>query len=168
MINKSIFTVILVSLLSFGLFASEADGYYEKGITAQEQQNYELAIKWLTKAAEERHTDAKFKLAKIYQSNPEFKDIDMAYYWYRAGAYNANPQAQFEMAKLIEEGDFFRRGKFEAYVWYRVSAHFGGLDKAAPEIERFAKLYTATENEVSIIDANKKIFQIEEAMARSN
>ncbi|GAW97698.1 MULTISPECIES: tetratricopeptide repeat protein [Colwellia] len=162
---NSIFIVVLMIFINSNTLASEVDDFYEKGIAAQDKQDYELAIKWLTKAAEEIHTDAQINLAKIYQSNEKFKNDKEAYRWYQSAAYHGNSLAQIEVSKYIQSGEVTRQDNFMAYVWLRVAVHYGAKGVEV-DIARLAKLFSSEDIEIAIIERDKKIFQIEQAMAR--
>ncbi len=47
---KNALVVVFLCLFSFNLVANEAEDYFNKGIVAKDKKDYELAVKWLTKA----------------------------------------------------------------------------------------------------------------------
>ena len=93
-----------------------ADDYYKKG-------NYEEAVKWYTKAAEQGNADAMNQLGKYYYDGHEIvRDKEEAVKWYRKAAEQGNADAMLELGKCYYYGRGVEEDKEEAAKWYRKAA----------------------------------------------
>ena len=99
-----------------------AEDYYKK-------ENYEEAVKWYTKAAEQGDADAQYKLGRCYYEGKGVEeDKEEAVKWYTKAAEQGNADAQY---KLGEYYGCFWGGKCdmeEAFKWYTKAAELGNAD----------------------------------------
>ena len=103
------------------------DYYSGNGI----DQNYDEALAWYTKAAEQGSTDAQYDLAEMYHSGTGTqKDDEKAYKWYREAADKGHSSAQCRVGVMLQTGEGTEKNEEEALVWFQKAA-----DQEDPEGE---------------------------------
>ncbi len=90
------------------------------------QKEYEEAVKWYRKSAEQGNAKAQNNLANMYCSGRRVKrDYEEAVKWYRESAKQGNAEAQNNFANMYYYGRGVKRDYGEAVKWYRESAKQG-------------------------------------------
>ena len=84
-------------------------------------RDYEKAIEWYHKAAEQEYVYAQYNLGLIYK---EKKDYRTAYGWYHKAANQGYADAQFALGKMFES-EFVGANLDEAIKWYEKAAMQG-------------------------------------------
>ena len=93
-------------------------------------KNYEDAVKWYRKAAEQGYAEAQISLGAHYSLGLAVKqDLKTAVEWYRRAAEQGNLKGQLWFADCHKEGEGVPQNKTEALKWYRRAAMQG--DKRA-------------------------------------
>ncbi len=93
-----------------------------------EQFNYQQAIKWYLKAAEQGHGAAQNNLAWLYLHGKGVKqNNDSAFRWFNEAAAQGVADAQYNLALLYEEGKGTPLDLQEALFWHGKSASNGYL-----------------------------------------
>ena len=125
----------------------ELEKIYQKGNTAYNNKNYAEAVKWYTKAAEQGHSDAQYKLGWRYQlgQGVEKNQIE-AFKWWKKAAEQGDAQAQLNLGICYERGEGVEKDLTEAVKWYRKAAEQGN-EYAKTALERLGATTTTSENE---------------------
>jgi TPR repeat protein len=116
--------VILTGLLGSG-GAVWADDF-DKGEAAYNAGNFEEAVKWYRKAAEQGDAVAQYKLARMYK-NGEGVTLDYAeaVKWYIKAADQGNEFAQTNLGLMYYSGRGVTEDDAEAVKWFRKAAEQG-------------------------------------------
>ena len=69
-----------------------------------------------TKAAEQGHTEAQFRLGEIYFRSLD--DYSKAIYWYKKAANKNHGDAQYMLGRCYEEGKGVSKNKSISKQWY--------------------------------------------------
>ena len=89
-------------------------------------QNTQLALQWLTKAADNQVTEAQIELGNLYFNGTEVeRDYEQAAYWLEFAASSGDPDAQYLLGRLFQKGWGVARDKSVAVMWYRRAANQG-------------------------------------------
>ena len=94
---------------------------------------FELAVKWLRKAAEQDDAEAQYKLGEVYYNTDEYNNLDVAadfndpkegIKWYRKAAEQGHVGALEKLGNIysLEHNDS------EAAKWYRMGAELGSAE----------------------------------------
>ena len=85
------------------------------------------ALYWWTKAAEQGHAEAMFKLGEFYEYGGEYIEGDNAKeaYWYTKAAEMGHADAQCRVAYCYESGEGVKADKTMAVYWYNKAAEQG-------------------------------------------
>ena len=85
------------------------------------------AIFWWTKAGEQGHVEAQFKLGDFYDYGGEYIDYDKvkAAYWYGKAAEQGHGDAQNRLGFCYEWGEGVAKDKARAIYWYTRAAEQG-------------------------------------------
>ena len=92
-----------------------AEVYYD-------ERNFERALEWYEKSANQGFPLAQLKLGDIYYSEQAFKQ---AFYWYKKAADNGLAQAQHKVAVMCEEGKGTKQNSSLALQYTKKSARQG-------------------------------------------
>jgi hypothetical protein len=99
---------------------------YEKGETCWENEDYEAAVKWYLKSAEQGYAEAQHDLGYCYQEGVGIShDSKEAVKWYRKAAEQGFVEAQFELALCYVNGDGVPKDDAESIRWYYKAAEQG-------------------------------------------
>ena len=109
----------------------DIDAQYKLGIyywhgNKSLKQDYDEAVKWLLKAAEQEHEDAIYDLGFCYY---DMEKYDEAVKWFRKSADFGEPRAQYFLGLCYEKGYGIDPNGEEAFYWYQKAAEQG--DKEA-------------------------------------
>lgn len=98
-------------------------GYkYEKGEGVK--QNFEKAIYWYTKAAEQNNILSQYSLGEFYLEGKVVpKNIEKAIYWYKQAAKQNDADAQFELGLIYYDDDHTLTNKAKAFYWLERAAN---------------------------------------------
>jgi hypothetical protein len=101
---------------------------YENG--AGTPQNTKQAVYWYTKAAEQGHVEAQYKLGRLYtfSGDDEFpQDYKQAVFWYTKAAEQRHIFAQYNLGRLYRfSGDDGAPQDYkQAFFWYTKAAEKG-------------------------------------------
>ncbi len=91
-----------------------------------EEKNYEEAVKWYHKAAEQGNADAQYTLGLCYAKGQVVEqDYPKAVKWYRKAAEQGNADAQYNLGLYYAKGQAVEPNFMEAVKWYRKAAEQG-------------------------------------------
>ena len=100
------------------------------------EQDYEEAVKWYSKAAEQGDADAQNNLGYCYYFGEGVEqDYEEAVKWYTKAAEQGDAEAQFELAGCYERGEGVCQDFEEALKWYTKAAK-QGQEEAQKALER--------------------------------
>lgn len=100
------------------------------------------ALTWLTRAAENGHTDAMIHLGRMYRTGiGALQNYDKAADWIRRAADAGDPEGMLELGRLYRDGVGVDSDAVLAYVWFNRAAAALNLD-AARERESVARKLT--------------------------
>jgi TPR repeat protein len=105
---------------------AEAEGWFAKGYSYFESENYTEAVEWYRKAADQGFAPAQFNLGYCYahgQGVPQ--DFSEAPKWYRKAADQGFAPAQFNVGYCYANGRGVPQDFSEAAKWYRKAADEG-------------------------------------------
>ncbi|MBM7562709.1 tetratricopeptide repeat protein [Fusibacter tunisiensis] len=89
-------------------------------------QDYEEAVKWYKKAAEQGHVEAQFNLGLCHENGDGVnQDYEEAANWYRKAAEQGHSDAQNNLGALFVSGDGVAQDYEEAVKWYNKAAEQG-------------------------------------------
>ncbi len=102
-------------------------------------QNYEEAVKWLTKAAEQGHVEAQNKLGVCYYNGKGVEqNIEEAVRWCRMAAEQGHGWAQYNLAYYYYNGIGVTRDTMEALRWLKKAA-LQGVEPAMKYLKELSK-----------------------------
>ena len=126
--------ILLLLVVGFGIFLFPKrmspeeqyllGGYYYTGgcIT----KDYNKAVEWFLKAAEQGNVDAQYYLGECYYYGRGItKDYDKAVTWYKKAAKTGYAAAQNNLGECYYFGDGVTENHAEAVKWYRKAAEQG-------------------------------------------
>jgi TPR repeat protein len=95
-------------------------------------QDYEEAVRWFRKAAEQGDRDAQTNLGSLYLLGDRLpQDYSEALKWLRAAADQGHPLAQTKLGIMYEDGKGVPQDRVQAYMWFSLAAAQGSeLDSA--------------------------------------
>ncbi len=105
--------------------AGDALSQYILAVLYMKQSNYDMAIKFLHKSAEQEFPTSDSMLALAYNSNKNYKD---AAFWYQKAAEQGDANAQNSLGKMHEKGQGFQKNPKEALKWYEKAAEQGNKE----------------------------------------
>jgi TPR repeat protein len=92
-------------------------------------QDAKVALKWLTKSAEQGDVNAQLMIANLlHEGKGVTKNETEAFKWFTQAAEGENPDAQYNLGLMYLEGDGVTRDVEEAYKWLKKSARQGHSD----------------------------------------
>lgn len=95
----------------------------------QLEQNYNEAVKWLIKSAEQGYSKAQDVLGFCYWSGKGAnQDFVKAVYWYQKAANQDNANAQRNLAVCYQNGQGVSKDMKCAVEWFKKSAENGNID----------------------------------------
>ena len=107
---------------------STAEEYYSKGVELSCQEQYDEAVKWYRKAAEQGYAKAQNRLGVAYAKG---KGVTQDYYeavkWYRKAALQGNTNAKYNLGVTYKMGRGVTQDTFMAVKWFREAAKQGYL-----------------------------------------
>ena len=100
---------------------------YKEGNGVALESNYEKALFWLKKAAEQNNPEALFDLGRIYDRGDcgVTENHIEAFNWYLKAAQQENPNAMTTLAYIYEKGEVISQDKHEAAQWRLKSIEHG-------------------------------------------
>ena len=105
---------------------SEAESWYENGVSCYVAQNYPEAVKWYRKAADQGVAGAQFSLGVCYDfGDGVTQDYAEAVKWYRKAADQGIAGAQNNLGNCYRDGQGVALDHAEAIKWYRKAADLG-------------------------------------------
>ena len=109
-----------------GLLESTAEDDFARGEKAYDEQNYEEAVKWYRKAAEQGLAEAQNSLGDCYYNGDGVsEDEEEAVKWYRKAAEQGLAEAQNSLGDCYYNGDGVSKNYEEGVKWYRKAAEQG-------------------------------------------
>jgi serine/threonine protein kinase len=92
-------------------------------------RNSELALSWLTKAADSGDPVAQYEIGAMYDyGNGVARDSSIAERWYQKSAEQGNPKAQNSLGDLYYNGEGIPVNFQQAHYWYQRAAEQGNRD----------------------------------------
>lgn len=135
---KRILPIALVGFIVLSLGAcADREEQFQKGLKAYNIQNYEIALKYLTPAANKGHARAQEVLGYIYARGYGVEKNDkLAFEWMKKSAENGNGLAQWVVADMLLNGQGVEKSEAEVLQWIRKAAQ-----KDIAEAKRFLEYY---------------------------
>ena len=102
-------------------------------------QDYGAGVKWLTRAAEQEHVDAQFRLGAMYWSGiGVLRDYKDALEWYTLAAEQGDSNAQNNLGVMFANGQGGPEDFIYAHMWFSISALNGNANgrKSRDSIEK--------------------------------
>ena len=125
------------------------DCYYFGGSHDGEtvNKNYNKAIFWYRKAAEQGNAEAQFNLAYMYEQGlaTDSPDYSQAFYWYKRAAEQGKASAQYNVGYYYKKGRGISQNLSEAYKWYKRAADQGHQNA----IDELKKNLKSNENQIN-------------------
>ena len=110
--------------------------WYEKGIGTE--QNYDLALEWYKKSAEQEYAAAYGNLGDLYYYGDGVEeDIQKAVEYYIIGANLNSPACMYNLAYCYYSGEGIKKDQHKALALYKKSAEAG----YCPSQEEMGKIY---------------------------
>ena len=104
----------------------ELEELHMRGIIADENKEYDEAVKWFAKAAELGYANAQWMLGYYYEMGQGVtKNNVIAVKWYREAAAQEHITAQWFLGSCYEIGKGVKKDYVEAAKWYREAAKQG-------------------------------------------
>lgn len=133
-----IIIILVVTLWAFPAFAQisvklledaergDVNAQVAVGLLYQDKRDYDNAIKWLTKAAEQSNILALRQLVSIYSGDVR-KDTTKALYWTEKAAEQGDTDAQFSLGRLYleENNKIIQQDYFKSAMWLKKAADGG-------------------------------------------
>jgi hypothetical protein len=116
--------------------AGDAAAEVQAGDGCSAAHDYEQAVEWYTKAANQGNITAELDLASLYRDGRGklfARDAEQAAEWYRKAAEQGDPRAQGALGMLYTLGQGVPRSDVEAYYWLDLAAAVKG-----PNQEQYA------------------------------
>jgi TPR repeat protein len=89
-------------------------------------QNFDLALKWYHKAADQGNADAENEIGVMYRTGSGVeKSKEQAVAWYREAARQGNGQAMFNLGAAYYNGDGLDVSDVAAYAWFTLGKEVG-------------------------------------------
>jgi len=133
---------------------------YENG--AGTPMNTKQAAYWYTKAAEQGHVEAQYKLGSLYQfsGDDEFpQDYKLAFFWYTKAAEQGHIFAQYKLGRLYRFSADDRAPKDYklAFFWYTKAAEQGHI---FAEDERDKMLEKMSQSQIGeVLKLSKELYK---------
>jgi len=109
--------------------SGDVESQYNLAINYNGNAQYEEAVKWMTKAAEQGHSKAQDAIGFFYWSGQGVnQNYTKAVYWYTQAANQDNANAQRNLAICYENGQGVSKDMIKAVYWYKKSAANGNID----------------------------------------
>lgn len=119
----------------------DADAQFNMGKAAEHNKDYEGAVGWFKKSADQGNPSAQTYLGFYYSEGKGVKqDLSEAFGWFRKAAEQGNLFAQYRTGTAYENGDGVQKNLSEAYFWYRMASDFD--DRYANFAEKIAPALT--------------------------
>jgi tetratricopeptide (TPR) repeat protein len=101
----------------------DADAQYALGLSYFNGKNvpkdYDQALKWFRRAADQGHTQAQWQLGSFYEVGlVVHEDRSTAAKWYRKAAESGHAEAQFRLGSLCADGLDMLLDEAEALEWF--------------------------------------------------
>jgi len=124
-----VFVVLAALALYFYYSKSTTEKYFVLGLKCYSNSDYEEALKWYRKAAEQGHADAQFKLGVCYSNGYNVaKDYKEAAKWFRKAAEQGQADAQDALGVYYLFGYGVAKDYKEAAKWFRKAAEQGNAN----------------------------------------
>lgn len=125
-LSKFFLPFLLFFCIGLTTSAQSSQESYEKGLDYYNQENFEEAVNWYRKAAEQGNAQAQFELADCYRKGEGVSEDDVeAVKWYRKAAEQGDSDAQFYLGCCYDNGEGVGQNLAEAAAWYRKAAEQG-------------------------------------------
>jgi TPR repeat protein len=119
-------TLLLALILGLGAmsaWAGAGDEEFERGYVAFVARDYQSAMQWWTKAAEQGHVRAQNGLGVLYRDGDLGEpDAGRAAQWFRRAAENGYAFAMYSLALLYRDGEGVERDDIEAHKWFNLAS----------------------------------------------
>ena len=108
-------------------------------------QNYQEALKWFQKAAQQGLSDAQLNTGVMYyQGKGVTQNYNEALKWFNKAAKQNNPIAQFNLGVIYASGEGIPPDYVKAYAWM-ILAYSNGYERARKNILILNNAMTASE-----------------------
>jgi uncharacterized protein len=105
--------------------AGDAAAEIQAGDACSRAHDYQQAVGWYTKAANQGNVTAELDLASLYRDGRGklfARDMEQAVVWYRKAADQGEPRAQGALGMLYSLGQGVPQSDVEAYFWLDLAA----------------------------------------------
>jgi S1-C subfamily serine protease len=107
-------------------YTEEAQANYAVGLLFSQDQDYQEAFKWFTKAAEQGHAGAQLILGVMYYNGKGVpQDYKEAVRWFTRSAEQGNAEAQAYVSRMYYYGQGVPEDYVQAYKWCNLAAARG-------------------------------------------
>ena len=105
------------------------NSYFQTAMDFYQNKEYEKALIWFHKAAQQGDVVAKFNLGIMYKKGRGAAcDLIEAAHWFRESAQAGDPDAQYELGSLLVKGNGAAKDPAEAAQWFRKSGEQGNTN----------------------------------------
>ncbi|NRA55763.1 MAG: SEL1-like repeat protein [Gammaproteobacteria bacterium] len=84
-------------------------------------RDLDLAIQWLTRAADQQDNDSMFELGDIYENEQSVKNLELSMLWYGKGAQTNHAGAMYNLAWAYRHNKSYRDLKLAVKWWTRAA-----------------------------------------------
>ena len=100
---------------------------YELYSSGDDKENWNEALKWLTKMAEDNDPDVLLQIGDIYNYGKPYISVDKkkAFIWYEKAAEQGNSKAMCELGVFYYNGYGIQKDKVKAFNWDKKAAESG-------------------------------------------
>lgn len=111
--------IFLGSNISMAQEIESAEAMVKKGLKYDKQKDYQQAMQWYLKAADEGNTDAMVNIGLLYQhGNGVQQNYQQAMQWYLKAADKNNPIAMIQISRLYNEGLGVDQDTKQGMAWF--------------------------------------------------
>jgi len=120
---NTLFLAVFLTLGTVTAWAEPGDEAFERGYESFVARDYQGAMQWWEKAAENEHARAQNGLGVLYRDGDLGEpDATRAAEWFRRSAENGYAFAMFSLALLYRDGDGVERNDIEAHKWFNLAS----------------------------------------------
>ena len=120
-------------------------------------QDYNQAVSWYRKAADQGLAMAQFNLGTAYASGQGVpQDYNQAASWYRKAADQGDADAQFNLGFMYSNGQGVPQDYVEAYKWFNIAAAYSADKEVRDDATKNRDLVAEKMTPEQIAEAQKR------------